>query len=515
MKSSSTKTASKKAASIKAASTSVKTTASSVTAQSSKLKVKGAKKSMALGDVVYLISKTTIKSIGVSNKRILGAVMYGPNAYSASIVATDLGKAKFKIKGTDGFTFTKTVKVTQKLYDANTSTTKKLTKSKYDSAIITPEFDSITGSSSLISVRCVWPSNMGNASGFETYESSSKDFKKSFRTESAAMEWNGLGYTQMGIYANSFSTFNNSKRYVKTRAYRIEGSTKVYGPWTKTKTVKVSNYYTKRSGGAKYSYKLYFLDSYGKNLYSGISRAVYIKTKNPDPSNITLTCKGTNVTQSSITYGMRDYQDVVYLRKGDAQDGLQKVKGGYIASIAFSEAGTKKIVLREYNRKGYVNVRTYKMNVVDYRAAVDAWMKGVISSSTNSGMTNLRKMQAVCDYILGPAKFKYYHVYDGHYVDLVAAPNGPFIKSHRWNSYISPDALCRFAELIGFSDSQIHNCYGDYPRGSTEWYSTHWYCKITVDGKEHYFGACPTADTGELSTIPMIDLDDASAFIAV
>ena len=58
------------------------------------------------------------------------------------------------------------------------------------------------------------------------------------------------------------------------------------------------------------------------------------------------------------------------------------------------------------------------------------------------------------------------------------------------NSYDSPALLCKFAEMIGgFED--IHNCYGDYPYGTAEWYMWHYTRRVKYQGKEYNFQGCP------------------------
>ena len=41
----------------------------------------------------------------------------------------------------------------------------------------------------------------------------------------------------------------------------------------------------------------------------------------------------------------------------------------------------------------------------------------------------------------------------------------------------------------GFED--IHNCYGDYPYGTAEWYMWHYTCRVKYQGKEYNFQGCP------------------------
>ena len=92
---------------------------------------------------------------------------------------------------------------------------------------------------------------------------------------------------------------------------------------------------------------------------------------------------------------------------------------------------------------------------------------------------------------------------------LAAEPNTPFFVSYRWDSCTSPAALCDFAKLIGGFDD-IHNCYGDYQRGTEEWSRWHYVAKLTIGSETRNYAVCPMSPTGEVGETQMIDLTDLS-----
>lgn len=108
-----------------------------------------------------------------------------------------------------------------------------------------------------------------------------------------------------------------------------------------------------------------------------------------------------------------------------------------------------------------------------------------------------------------PGRFKYVTVHGNYLVSLAAEPNTPFFVSYRWDSCTSPAALCDFAKLIGGFDD-IHNCYGDYQRGTEEWSRWHYVAKLTIGSETRNYAVCPMSPTGEVGETQMINLTDLS-----
>ncbi len=238
-------------------------------------------------------------------------------------------------------------------------------------------------------------------------------------------------------------------------------------------------------------------------VYSGYTTIVFAKTSD------TLSWVGFDVLdasgkQESVTTISTSYADVA-TTSNSVTNGWRKVEGGYLCYLSFDSAGTKTFRLKE---DGNV-LATLKINVTDGTKAEDAWMDAVLASVTTSAMDPFQKMQAVQDYLL--KNFRYSVVMGGTYVTL-AQYGVPYWVSYRWNSYTSPAALCRFAEKIGgFSD--IHNCYGDYAVGTTNWQMYHHYCKVVRNGETRYYSACPDSSTGEISSYSKIDFTNLNSVL--
>ena len=142
------------------------------------------------------------------------------------------------------------------------------------------------------------------------------DFDQYLEYDSTDSDWNGQGYGKLSFFSNydrSGTTY-----YLKVRSFKLNGTTKIYGPWSSIKTVSVGNYRVASSAKAKYSYKFYFLDTAGIGLYGGVSKAVYIQTDNPDPNSIQLLSNGKTVLINlSNLGGGQYYDDIEYLNADD------------------------------------------------------------------------------------------------------------------------------------------------------------------------------------------------------
>ena len=207
-----------------------------------------------------------------------------------------------------------------------------------------------------------------------------------------------------------------------------------------------------------------------------------------------------------------NYDDIEYLSIGDSDEPLHKVKGGYLGSLDIEEAGKLTIELQEATAEGYVVAKTFTVNVQDYEAAQNQWIDNVIATYTNDSMNPKEKMDAVAKY-LRSGEFRYTTCIDGHYVNLTS-DTGPWFVSKRWNSYVSPSGLAKIAERIGGFE-EIHNCYGDYAYGTTEWWVYHSFTYVVYEGEEYYYSVCPGSETGDVGTVKMVNLENTSQFIRI
>lgn len=267
---------------------------------------------------------------------------------------------------------------------------------------------------------------------------------------------------------------------------------------------------------SKYNYEVYALGSHP--IYTGSAFPFYIRTESPTPGE----SFGFEVENNSISTVVGvEFADVPY--DGDTQIyNMRKVEGGWLLVLRFDIAGPTTLTIYDEPEYSFWSGRIdgrkaakATFDVLDYSRAESEWIDEKIAKYTDSSMNSLEKLQAVANGLYFN-EFSYsYNAVDesgnSYYVNL-ASNYGPYFETYHWDSYTSPYALCKIAERIGgFSD--IHNCYGDSPIGSAEWLSTHWFCRVTFEGEDHYVQACPLSPTGEvdLATLPIIDLSDTGS----
>ncbi|MDM8271559.1 InlB B-repeat-containing protein [Thermophilibacter provencensis] len=273
------------------------------------------------------------------------------------------------------------------------------------------------------------------------------------------------------------------------------------------------NLYALWEKNVAYRYEAYYIDGLGSTWYDGSSRTLYIKTDNPTGSFRLADAQATETWVMVLQPG--EFLDVK--DSGLAQNAnFLKVPGGYVVQYRFdTEAtGAHTIEIRETDPndpyyQGAV-AATFTADFKSYDATVDAWIDEQIARYTTADMTPPEKMRKICAGLL--QEFSYLHVDGENLVFLASEPNNPFFVTKRWDSATSPAVLCQIAECVG-GFSSIHNCYGDYPRGSLEWQYTHYLCKCVYQGVEYSFQACPTADTGQvdLASVRPIDFGNLSS----
>lgn len=423
--------------------------------------------------------------------------------YSRSFTAQEPGTAVITVTDIYGRKIASRITVTQNM-NLRDSTQVSLTSMRRDEALPIPEVESIYYGKSYLTVIC--PGTFGDGDpycGYEVYLSSSEEFDE-IQIKYEYEQWNGLGYADLSF----FRLHQGMSYYVKVRSFAIDGSIKVCGEWSSVIQVNIGNFDQQRESPAMYSYELYFLDPSGTDLYTENMRPIYIKTENPDPSSIRLISNEKSVLSNIQKWGGEQYyNDIHYLKASDYNEQLKKVEGGYIGYLEFEDPGVYTVELHEYDKDGYAAAQTLTWNVMDYTDAVTVWADSIIAEQTTSDMTSFEKMEAVCLYLDTPGLFKYLTNVGGNLVDLAALPNSPCFKSYRWDSYISPNMLCLFAQRIGGFD-EIHNCYGDYPVGSGDWVAWHHYARLTANGETKYYTVCPPVFTGEIGEVKYINFSD-------
>lgn len=228
----------------------------------------------------------------------------------------------------------------------------------------------------------------------------------------------------------------------------------------------------------KYSYEVYTLKPF-ETTYTGEHCMVYLKTDNPNEDDINFTNVGSSW----------NFDDVHYTYEDNIISFIEKVEGGYLLSINTSEAGS--IPVKVYEKD--LLVKEFSIEVLDFSTANEAYMKQILDEVTTPNMTPIEKMEKVSIYLIN--NFDYYTCFtdengkSGGYAWLMTE-SGVWWENHQLNSYDSPAILCMFAEMIGgFED--IHNCYGDYPYGTADWYQWHYTCRVKYQGKDYNFQGCP------------------------
>lgn len=257
----------------------------------------------------------------------------------------------------------------------------------------------------------------------------------------------------------------------------------------------------------KYNYELYVLGSADLPAYTECDTIVYIKTNAPRDS-FEFTATG------STSYLRANYPDLNLSSRLSWWDSLYKVDGGYVAIRNYSAAGTYTLKLTQ-SGDASKTLATYTLKVEDYEAARDAWMDSVLATLAAqpgwSSLDSFDKMSTLCWYLLD--NFTYLDTTNnGEELITLAKRNTPFFKSLRWDSYISPAILCMFAEKIGGFDD-IHDCYGDYARGTEMWQRYHFLCRVTIGDNVRYYNACPLVGTSEITSYSMVDYADTASFV--
>lgn len=188
---------------------------------------------------------------------------------------------------------------------------------------------------------------------------------------------------------------------------------------------------------------------------------------------------------------------------------ISKVKGGYLTFLCFDDPGTYTIRVTAYNDE-QDNGKEYEIpiDVLDFEAAENAWMDEVIARNTDSSMDPFEKMEKISAALLD--EFKYLkNGPDRRLARYIQDEGVPYFILKEWDSYVSPNKLCKFAERVGGFDD-IHDCYPDYPIGSAEWQETHFLCRLTIGNTVRYVQACPFAETNYLDHFEQYDFGNTA-----
>lgn len=461
---------------------------------------------LEVGKNLRLETTNRIKSVDVSDTEVLYQYTEITNS-SVDFYCAEPGKVVITITDIYGQSIKTDVTVTQKLKQKNYGEVT-VTSVKKDLSLPYPVVETISYNKYSFAAYFLGTFSPDDPyEGFEVQLSKDKTFMTGIKETYVNTT---LGNEKYGYAYISFNgSGSGNTYYVRTRSYKILGTVKVTGAWSDVTKIDVP-LNDLLSGKPKYSYELYYLDKNTTDLYTKCGRVVYLKTDNPDPNTISLSCDGVHFMTPLGNW--RDfYSDILFLKESDEGPRLQKVDGGYVAYWEFEQAGTFHVEVREYSLKGYKVAGNAVIHVKDYNSEKETWMKDVIAMATTPDMDSFEKMSAVCNYLTGKIKFKYLTNDGNKVLSLAAEPNAPYFRTYRWDSMISPTELCDFAKLIGGFDD-IHNCYYDYPRGSDGWKKWHSYAKLTIGNDSRYYSVCPLSSTGNVGEVKMIDFSHTENF---
>ena len=256
-----------------------------------------------------------------------------------------------------------------------------------------------------------------------------------------------------------------------------------------------------------YKYGVYLLDGLDKDdWYAENSRAIYIKTDNPDINS--LDWKTSNGVYR-YSQGVRRFADVNYLEIRDDLE-VARVDGGYIMSIGFSDPESGDTLFGVCKGKNYINlmenskcVASIPCKIKEYETEYKKAVKEIVRQSSAAGMDPFERMQAAVDYI--EKKHPRYLANDGTYLYTFAAEPSDelWFKSWRFDSLTTPTILCAIAKEIGGFD-KISNLYYD-----GNW-SEHWYARVTIGNQSKDYTFCPDVSTGDIGEIRKINFMDTS-----
>lgn len=472
-------------------------------------------KTCKVAETVYVRLTGPVASATSSNPRVIGIV--DADGYGISYMGKEAGTSTLTITSANGAKLTLSVSATLSLYDRGYAQ-RTFSTSRLDKSMHVPVFDSIEYHNGYVGASYLGTFKTDNPYGYEMYLSKDANFSKSLYATHEDSEWNQGGYAQLSIFNVYFPP--GTKFYYKVRSYRFDGNTYVYGPWTATRTFSACDEKTASNRAARYNYELYLLDAdtVGASIYSGVRRTVYVKTNNPDPNTFKITTPDGGSFDGNTSTSMH-YDDVKFSCKGDVDAYARKVDGGYLCDIQPDAAGMQTIQVREFGADGYSIAHSYRVNVVDYSTAATTWWESVIAAHTTPSMTRLQKFNAVCAYLrTEEAGFKYFTntVKDGETVllRLVTTPNSPYFAAHRWNSYVSPAALCTLASLLGYAEDEYYNCYSGFPAGEDGWNWTncHYLCGVRDNGAWSYDWVCPYTPSGQMDAVQTVNFANTASF---
>ncbi len=218
-------------------------------------------------------------------------------------------------------------------------------------------------------------------------------------------------------------------------------------------------------------------------IYSNSRVVVYIKTDHPDGSKLSIT---SNSGKFTFIVGLY-YSDVTYVDKDNFYTQMERVKDGYVCILQPLEVGNYTFTIKDSSSGASVAIGSFDMVVNDRAAAENEFYQNVINSVTTPDMTNVQKMDAICEYVRTNFMYKASDVNGG--AIFLTSLEGPWVANHRIHCLESTAIMQEFASRLGL---QSECTYAGY------W--NHHYATVTIDGVPYIYDACPMGETGTVSS---------------
>ncbi len=382
----------------------------------------------------------------------------------------------------------------------NNSSYKEYENARYDASLTPPEILYTFSRNPSTTVYSESQFSKDNGYMCQGMVSNSSDFQKN-----TAIEYDL--YANNKYYYRMEFPYRSGTNYYKLRMCKMDGDVFVYGPWTDVIEYDVYNFTKELNKKPKYTYELYSIDGNDK-VYNEIEKLYFLKTDNPNPDSIMFYTGKAQTPDHFYATTFVDgllCTDIEYMNKLDHNTSVRKVDGGYVLRMYAREVGVMHLELREGTADGYIKIRGYDINVLDYEKAEIEWIDNAIAKNTTAQMTSKEKLEAVIDYIEA-CNFKYLTNRDGtKLIRLARQPNDPWFLSYRWDSMKSPAVLAKIAERIGGFEKVV-NCYTSKEH---DWSYHHMAC-VTYKGQEYYYTVSPLAQTGAVNENDLKKIDFTS-----
>ena len=236
---------------------------------------------------------------------------------------------------------------------------------------------------------------------------------------------------------------------------------------------------------SNYTYKIHFLNEpYG----NGGKTVIYLETDNPNKFDYSLGVLNSNNQAKAINIEQGFYNNSSNNTYDDIDTSL--LGTNYICICSPECVGNCTFVVYAYDDNAGADVvaTTKSVYIRDYYAERTTWQRSIINEVTDSSMTKIEKMYAICNY------YNNNFIYSrengqGQYITLITDVGIPYWIDKRTNSAENPGQLVEFGNLIGYS---LQNMYPVYDVGTPEWKQYHM-CAYSAEDNIYYSASIPVS----------------------